>query len=120
MSEHYSELIDDDTAKLVLGDVYKPGLLYTLTTERDRFCVSAYDKETGEHVDLVVGNDGIGDDYKLEEEEAELCKEEIERINEEKDNDYSAHAFGVWKYLIPISIVIFNVALALAAHILLR
>lgn len=120
MSEHYSELLDDSVAELILGDVYKPGLVYTLVTERNRICVSAYDEEAREHVDLVVGDDGIGDDYKLEEEEAELCKEEIERIKKEKDNDYSARAFGIWKYLIPVSVVVFNASLALFMYILLK
>lgn len=84
MAEHYSEVLDESVARLLLNDMFKPDHVYTLVTERDRMCVSAYDKETGEHVDLVIGEDGIGDDYKLEEEEIELCEEEIDRVKKRK------------------------------------
>lgn len=120
MAEHYSELLDDGIARQILGELYKPEFVYTLVTERDRMCVSAYDKDTGEHVDLVTGEDGIGDDYKLEEEEAELCEEEVARIKNEKDNDYTVRAFGIWKYVIPLAVVSFNVALALSIYMLLK
>ena len=114
MSEHYSELLDNEIARQILGELYKPEFVYTLVTER------AYDKDTGEHVDLVTGEDGIGDDYKLEEEEAELCEEEVARIKNEKDNDYTVRAFGIWKYVIPLAVVSFNVALALSIYMLLK
>lgn len=120
MAEHYSEVLDESVARLLLNDMFKPGLVYTLVTERDRMCVSAYDKETGEHVDLVIGEDGIGDDYKLEEEEIELCEEEIDRVRKEKDNDYTVRAFGVWKYIIPLSVLVFSAALIFMLYILLR
>ena len=120
MAEHYSEVLDESVARLLLNEMYKPNLVYTLVTEYDRMCVSAYDKETGEHVDLVIGEDGIGDDYKLEEEEADLCVEEIDRIRKEKDNDYTVRAFGVWKYVIPLSVIVFNAALAVAFYMLFK
>ena len=120
VSEHYSELLDNEIARQILGELYKPEFVYTLVTERDRMCVSAYDKDTGEHVDLVTGEDGIGDDYKLEEEEAELCEEGVARIKNEKDNDYTVRAFGIWKYVIPLAVVSFSVALALSIYMLLK
>lgn len=103
MAVSYHEQLPDDLAKIIMVEAYDPDLRYVLITDSDGTYITAYNKETGEHVSLSQRPDGIPDDYELDVDEFKFIEEEIKL--EESKTDYSNRAFRWISVVVVISCV---------------
>lgn len=117
MAISYSEKLPDELAKIMMAEAYDPKLWYQLITDIDGSYITAYDKETGEHVSITTNPDGIPDDYKLDVEEFAYLDEELKA--EEDALDYSTHAFRWISVVVIVSCVIAVVAVGIMCKTLL-
>ena len=101
MAIAYHEKLPDELAKIIMVEKYQSNLTYYLINDTEGTYITAYDKETGEHVDTMDSADGIKDDYELSVEEFSM----IEDMLQEKDGeeDYTAHGAIKWVSVLVIA-----------------
>lgn len=117
MAIAYQEKLPDELAKAIMVEAYDPKLWYQLVTDIDGSYITAYDKETGERVNLSTNPDGIPDDYALDVEEFKYIEDELK--TEEEALDYSTHAFRWIAVVVVISSILAIGAIASLCKFLL-
>lgn len=108
MSDRYVENIPSDMAKLIVGEAYNSELQYTLVTERDFSCISAYNPKTGESVAVSVDGDDLNLDIEDFQRDIKLEESFNEEVNEfESVNKHiGSKLLTVWMVLSIIIILV--------------
>lgn len=120
MGSYYHEPLPDEIASIMLGKDYSSKNTYRLIQDREGSYIAGFDKETGEKVDLANNLDGIPDDLKLDIEEFEFCKDEIDREEEKDNNEYTSATFGMLRLIIPLTLITILMSSIYIAFLILR
>lgn len=111
--DHYVEPLPDEIAKMILGVSYVANCNYQIVHERQGSYVVAYNKETGERVDLEDG-----DDYSLDIDEFNLIEDEQDRLEDMTSTDFTKTGFGFAMWAAVAASVVFFITVLLTIYVM--
>lgn len=111
--DHYVEPLPDEIAKMILGVSYVANCNYQIAHERQGSYVVAYNKETGERVDLEDG-----DDYSLDVDEFNLIEDEQNRLEDMTSTDFTKTGFGFAMWAAVAASVVFFITVLLTIYVM--